>query len=334
MNGQRKTGSIGLIGMLARCSGAALILWLALAAGRDALPLPTRDVGAWFDSVGPDGVVMSLLRVVVALISAHACLVHGLCLAARVLDGRSLRPSPSTSPRSGLAVALHHAAIRLAGPLWRKTITTALGLSLTVPGVASASPRPGSIDGHGGPQRWPQLEASSSAPTSASIGEPMLVRVGDRRPQLVRVDQPVPSSTVAIPSTAPNTTAPNTTAPNTTAPGISNTAPTTQPVASTSARGSLTDSSIAHDVAAGMGLHGSGSLHTGGGASTTWIVRPGDHFWSIAQSTISAQTTGGPDDEAVGRYWLRLVEANRDRLPVPGNPDLLYPGTVLELPSV
>jgi nucleoid-associated protein YgaU len=34
----------------------------------------------------------------------------------------------------------------------------------------------------------------------------------------------------------------------------------------------------------------------------------------------------------VGRYWRRLIDANRDRLVDPGNPDLLLPGQELVLP--
>ena len=54
------------------------------------------------------------------------------------------------------------------------------------------------------------------------------------------------------------------------------------------------------------------------------VVVPGDSFWSIAV------------DEAEGRdvttYWQALIEANRDRLVDPSNPDLLYPDQVLRLP--
>jgi nucleoid-associated protein YgaU len=53
----------------------------------------------------------------------------------------------------------------------------------------------------------------------------------------------------------------------------------------------------------------------------TWVVEPGDHLWSIAERTA-------PGD--VVRYWLALVEANRDRL---ADPDLVLPGQVLVLPD-
>lgn len=55
--------------------------------------------------------------------------------------------------------------------------------------------------------------------------------------------------------------------------------------------------------------------------SGSWVVQPGDHLWSIAARTA-------PGD--VVRYWVQLVEANRDRLP---DPDLVLPGQVLVLPD-
>lgn len=64
------------------------------------------------------------------------------------------------------------------------------------------------------------------------------------------------------------------------------------------------------------------------GAGSTWTVRPGDDFWSIAATVISTRG-GGP----VGGYWLQLIQANRSRLPDPADPSLLFPGDVLVLPA-
>ena len=54
------------------------------------------------------------------------------------------------------------------------------------------------------------------------------------------------------------------------------------------------------------------------------VVTRGDSFWSIA-----VEEAGGRD--LVG-YWRALIDANRDRLVDPSNPDLLYPAQVLRLP--
>jgi nucleoid-associated protein YgaU len=40
------------------------------------------------------------------------------------------------------------------------------------------------------------------------------------------------------------------------------------------------------------------------------------------------------DDDDVTPYWRTLVAANRELLPVPTNPDLLFPGDRLVVPPV
>ena len=62
----------------------------------------------------------------------------------------------------------------------------------------------------------------------------------------------------------------------------------------------------------------------------TWIVEAGDHLWAIAAETV-ADRTGHTDDESVGTYWQRLIEAN---LHIVGDdPDLIHPGQIIELPE-
>ncbi|HWH35534.1 MAG TPA: hypothetical protein VNT56_09495 [Acidimicrobiales bacterium] len=77
-----------------------------------------------------------------------------------------------------------------------------------------------------------------------------------------------------------------------------------------------------------------------GTAGAGWEVRAGDHLWSLAERALgqaagAGDATGPPPGEAeVARYWLRLIEANTDRLADPTNPDLIFPGQVLVLPPV
>ena len=62
-------------------------------------------------------------------------------------------------------------------------------------------------------------------------------------------------------------------------------------------------------------------------------VRAGDSLWSLAEAAVVA-VGGEPRSEAeVAQYWARLIELNRDRLAVPDNPDLIYPGQVFALPE-
>jgi nucleoid-associated protein YgaU len=69
-------------------------------------------------------------------------------------------------------------------------------------------------------------------------------------------------------------------------------------------------------------------------APTTWTVAPGDSFWSIARDTLAGALGRPPTDTETARYWMALIAANRGRLPVAGEPGLLFTGDRLLLPPV
>ena len=62
------------------------------------------------------------------------------------------------------------------------------------------------------------------------------------------------------------------------------------------------------------------------------VVRPGDSFWRVAERHELERLGRQPRDAEVATCWRQLVELNRDRLAVPDNPDLLFPGQILTLP--
>ena len=64
----------------------------------------------------------------------------------------------------------------------------------------------------------------------------------------------------------------------------------------------------------------------------TWTVRPGDHFWYIAETTLASARGRPVSDAEVAAYWLTVIQANRDRLAVPSEPSFIYPGQVFVLP--
>ena len=74
---------------------------------------------------------------------------------------------------------------------------------------------------------------------------------------------------------------------------------------------------------------------TGVDRNSLWVVEPGDHLWSIASDTLEESWGRSTlsDAEIVG-YWRVLIEANRDRLVEPDNPDLILPGQEFVLPPV
>jgi nucleoid-associated protein YgaU len=65
------------------------------------------------------------------------------------------------------------------------------------------------------------------------------------------------------------------------------------------------------------------------------VVVAGENLWTIARDHL-AKARGGADEPTtreVAAYWLRVVEANRNRLRS-GDPDLIYPGERTVLPPV
>jgi nucleoid-associated protein YgaU len=65
------------------------------------------------------------------------------------------------------------------------------------------------------------------------------------------------------------------------------------------------------------------------------VIRHGDSFWSIATARLETSTGDvPPDQEQIAHYWQALVQANLTMLPVPGHPDLLFPGDRIRLPPL
>ncbi len=63
-------------------------------------------------------------------------------------------------------------------------------------------------------------------------------------------------------------------------------------------------------------------------------IAPGDHFWAIAEQDLAEHLGRPATDLEVVAHWEAILEANADRLEVPGNPDLLLPGQLVVLPPV
>ena len=70
-----------------------------------------------------------------------------------------------------------------------------------------------------------------------------------------------------------------------------------------------------------------------GDQSATWDVAEGDHFWSIAEATLTESWERTPSNDEIVPFWKQLVEANTDRLLPPEDPDLIYPEQEFVVPT-
>ncbi len=68
-------------------------------------------------------------------------------------------------------------------------------------------------------------------------------------------------------------------------------------------------------------------------AASTYVVKSGDNLWRIAQQHLAGVLEDPPSSEATAAYWREIVADNRDTLRS-GDPNLIYPGEVVALPSV
>jgi hypothetical protein len=56
-------------------------------------------------------------------------------------------------------------------------------------------------------------------------------------------------------------------------------------------------------------------------------------LWTIAETALAAAWERPPVLSDLGAYWWQVVQLNRPRLPRPSDPDLLFPGDEVSLPT-
>jgi nucleoid-associated protein YgaU len=77
----------------------------------------------------------------------------------------------------------------------------------------------------------------------------------------------------------------------------------------------------------------SSAAPTAAATADRWTVRPGECFWTIAESVLTQAGGRPPTDGEIVPYWQRLIAANRAELAHPENPDLIFPGQVFQVPA-
>lgn len=63
------------------------------------------------------------------------------------------------------------------------------------------------------------------------------------------------------------------------------------------------------------------------------VVASGDNLWKLAEERMEAVLGRPPTDSDTAPYWVRVVEANRQRIRS-GDPNLIFPGEELVMPPV
>jgi hypothetical protein len=288
-------GAVGLVGWL-----GLLIAVIALlhAVGGPLAPPPLDDTGSfrhWLEQREPAMVALAALRMVTLALAWYLSIVTGAALLATLLRARRL-------VRAVELVSL---------PPLRRLLNAALGLSLattlSAPGMASARVTP--------PPTVQVPAGNSSLPTMRLLPEePSPTAPSPPTPMAVDQPQEPSSPRPETPASAPPTTAPSAT--STTAPPAPQAA--TTPPASARTPATPTEPPGAAPMATST--------------PREWTVRPGEHFWAVAEAVLAEAWRHGPSEGQVVPYWRNLMAANRDRLRDPGNPDLLFPGQVLVVP--
>jgi nucleoid-associated protein YgaU len=71
------------------------------------------------------------------------------------------------------------------------------------------------------------------------------------------------------------------------------------------------------------------SSSEGGPGTESVVVAKGDHLWKISARHLGDEAT----DDQIAPYWRDMIEVNTPHLRS-GDPDLIYPGEVVELPAI
>ena len=286
-------------------AATAAVCGLLIVAGR-ALPAPPAEPGRWYGWWQESGPVVAVFAAVRLLVMGLLGLWSAALLAALALAfGRRARVPAwmSTGPASRPVLRLALLLSASSGPL------VACGTAGVHAGVA---PPPAPV----------LYNMSPSAAAGTPVGPPAV---------LPRAAAPVPRdrwSGRGAPASNPRRAAPERrrtpAAPSQATPAAQSHAPAAAPAGAPAGAPSdqTSDQTPVHPAAPVPGR--------------LWVIQPGDDLWSLAARALGAEPgpEAGPEAATeIGPYWLRVIEANRARLPDPADPSLLFPGDTILLPA-
>lgn len=291
------------------CLAAALVLLRVLGDGRLAAP-SLADPGAWAPWAAardPLEVAMVVLRLLALGLAWYLTGVTSISVVARMLRAARL---------VRIADALSFGPVKV-------LVQQALGIGLAAGVLATAVPAPPAAPVAGDAGAPDVALLAPLAPDDVPADLPLVARrTADARSQvaLVRDATQTGRSEVIVPVPAP--TSPGAAAPTGAAPPADAAPPSeedeTPDPTSAPAEPSAAPSTRPAPVTEQREVR----------------IEPGDHFWALAERDL-AEALGRPaTDSEVVPHWQAILEANADRLQVPGNPDLLLPGQLVVLPPV
>jgi len=273
------------------------LAWTAIAASGAVLPTPGADaVGrplSWVEEVGPDVATFAVLRLGAAAVLAWVTVTLGIGTAARALRlARTVR-----------------VVDRVSSPRVRRLAELTSGACMVLvslgPGVAGAA------------DVGPTSSTTTTALTMHDLGP-----VPEGQPDV----EPPPTAATAPSSTTTTATT------STTAPPEPTPRPTTPGAARGGDPGPASPAPSSAPPPPGHSPLGHSTSDAAPDIGPVWIVAPGDTLWHVAEVTVQ-QRLGRPALAAEILDRLdELIAANAERLVVPGNADLVFPGQELVLP--
>jgi LysM domain len=338
--------------MRSRLHHLSLLAWLAvlglviaaLSGLRRRFPSPPfDDVGAlprWWSMQDPLDAVAGIARLLCLVLVSYLLVVTLLqFVAGRRGWDRCANAAGRAAPRFvAIFVATLVATTTSAGAV---RATSTVGSGPDVPGAGARMELIEDVD-----TARPARQARPTDTTPTTSASTTTTRPQTSLPRAATTTPPSTTTTTAVARPTTSTIAPAVSTSTTVSPRPTATPPTKPPTSSDSiAPGALIGPTASQPSPAGASPPSAASSSSADTAVTVaaadpppavrsdYLVQPGDHLWSIAERTVTERSGAEPSDREIGAYWRELLRLNEHRLVESGNPDLILPGQVLELPG-